>query len=227
MGLLITVAAVDDDPLVLQGLSAWLAPADSGIVVIDLAQSVDALLHGRGRTADVVLLDVWLGDDSRVGDNVRAIAASGPAVVTISTQDITDLIVESIEAGALSYVHKSLDPTEIRAAVRSAASRQKFMTPALAFALRSDQRPARPSLSLQETESLRLYASGLRMTDVARRLGVKPSTAKGYLDRVRAKYDDAGRAARTKLDLRERALEDGILRTSSALGPRAVRRISG
>jgi two-component system, NarL family, nitrate/nitrite response regulator NarL len=223
---MITVAAVDDDPLVLQGLSAWLAPADSGIVVIDLAQSVEELLRGPGREANVVLLDVWLGDDSRVGDNVRAVAAAGPAVVTISTQDVTDLIVESIEAGALSYVHKSLDPTEIRAAVRAAAARHKFMTPALAFALRSDQRPARPSLSLQETESLRLYASGLRMTDVARRLGVKPSTAKGYLDRVRAKYDDAGRAARTKLDLRERALEDGILRGSQALGPRAIRRVS-
>ena len=224
---MITVAAIDDDPLVLQGLPTWLAPADTGIVVIDLVQSVEQLLQGRGREADVVLLDIWLGDDTTVGDNVAAVLAAGPAVVTISTQDVTDLIVESIEAGALSYVHKSLDPSETRAAVRAAAEGQKFMTPALAFALRSDRRPARPSLSLQETESLRLYASGLRMTDVARRLGVKPSTAKGYLDRVRAKYDDAGRAARTKLDLRERALEDGILRPSPPGGPRSVRRMPG
>jgi DNA-binding NarL/FixJ family response regulator len=224
---MITVAAVDDDPLVLQGLPAWLAPADSGFVVIELAQSVEQLLRGRGREADVVLLDIWLGDGSGVGDNVAAVHQAGPAVVTISTQDVTNLIVESIEAGALSYVHKSLDPSETRAAVRAAAAGHKFMTPALAFALRSDQRPTRPSLSLQETESLRLYASGLRMTDVARRLGVKPSTAKGYLDRVRAKYDDAGRAARTKLDLRERALEDGILRQTPPLGPRWVRRMPG
>ena len=224
---MITVAAVDDDPLVLQGLPTWLAAADSGIVVIDLVQSVEQLLRGRGREANVVLLDIWLGDETRVGDNVAAVLAAGPAVVTISTQDVTDLIVESIEAGALSYVHKSLDPSETRAAVRAAAAGHKFMTPALAFALRSDQRPARPSLSLQETESLRLYASGLRMTDVARRLGVKPSTAKGYLDRVRAKYDDAGRAARTKLDLRERALEDGILRPTPPNGPRSVRRMPG
>ncbi|MFI5955118.1 response regulator [Cryptosporangium sp. NPDC051539] len=224
---MITVAAVDDDPLVLQGLPGWLAPSDSELVVIELAQSVEELLGGRGRDADVVLLDVWLGDGSHVGDNVAAVIEAGPAVVTISTQDHTDLIVESIEAGALSYVHKSLDPTETRAAVRAAAARHKFMTPALAFALRSDQRPAKPSLSLQETESLRLYASGLRMTDVARRLGVKPSTAKGYLDRVRAKYDDAGRGARTKLDLRERALEDGILRPTTVLGPRPVRRVTG
>jgi two-component system nitrate/nitrite response regulator NarL len=214
---MITVAAVDDDPLVLQGLPAWLAPADSGFVVIELAQSVEQLLRGRGREAD----------GSGVGDNVAAVHQAGPAVVTISTQDVTNLIVESIEAGALSYVHKSLDPSETRAAVRAAAAGHKFMTPALAFALRSDQRPTRPSLSLQETESLRLYASGLRMTDVARRLGVKPSTAKGYLDRVRAKYDDAGRAARTKLDLRERALEDGILRQTPPLGPRWVRRMPG
>jgi two-component system nitrate/nitrite response regulator NarL len=208
---LITVAAVDDDPLVLHGLSPWLAPPRSGLVVVQLAQSLRQLLRGPGRNASVVLLDVWLGDGSSVGDNVRLIKEAGPAVVTISTQDSTELILESIEAGALSYVGKSPDPREAHAAIRAAAAGQKYMSPALAFAVRADRRSSRPSLSLQETESLRLYASGLRLTDVARRLGVKPSTAKGYLDRVRAKYDEVGREARTKIALRERAVEDGIL----------------
>jgi two-component system nitrate/nitrite response regulator NarL len=51
------------------------------------------------------------------------------------------------------------------------------------------------------------------MVAVARRMNVKPSTAKSYLDRVRDKYDEAGRSARTKLELRERAVEDGIIRS--------------
>ena len=49
-----------------------------------------------------------------------------------------------------------------------------------------------PDLSPRESEALRLYASGLSMTAVARRLEISPHTAKEYLDRVRAKYASGG-----------------------------------
>jgi DNA-binding NarL/FixJ family response regulator len=212
-GGVITVAAVDNDPLVLQGLPNWLVPPGQNLEIVQLAQSVAELLAGRGRHADVVLLDVRLQDGTSVGDNVRAIRAAGPAVVTLSTQNTTELILESIEAGALSYIHKSPDASETRAAIEAAARGQQYTSPALAFAVQADRRPTRPGLSAQETEALRLYASGLKMVAVARRMNVKPSTAKSYLDRVRDKYDEAGRAARTKLELRERAVEDGIIRS--------------
>jgi DNA-binding NarL/FixJ family response regulator len=56
-----------------------------------------------------------------------------------------------------------------------------------------------------------LYASGLPMKSVARRLGVSFDTAKCYVDRVRDKYERTGREARTKIELRQRAEEDGLL----------------
>jgi two-component system nitrate/nitrite response regulator NarL len=49
------------------------------------------------------------------------------------------------------------------------------------------------------------------MASVARRLRIRPGTAKSYVDRVREKYDEAGRPARSKMELRDRAVEDGIL----------------
>ena len=49
------------------------------------------------------------------------------------------------------------------------------------------------------------------MKSVARRLGVSIHTAKGYIDRVRDKYTRAGRETSTKLDLHQRAVEDGLL----------------
>jgi hypothetical protein len=42
----------------------------------------------------------------------------------------------------------------------------------------------------------------------ARHIGVKPGTAKTYLDRVKAKYGDVGRPAYTKLQLAQRLRED-------------------
>lgn len=71
--------------------------------------------------------------------------------------------------------------------------------------------PARPALSAQEERTLVLYVSGLKLVAVARRLGVRYDTAKGYLDRVRDKYAAAGRPARTKTELYRVALQDGRL----------------
>ena len=42
----------------------------------------------------------------------------------------------------------------------------------------------------------------------ARHIGVKPGTAKTYLDRVKAKYRAIGRPAYTKLELAQRIRED-------------------
>jgi predicted DNA-binding protein (UPF0251 family) len=68
-----------------------------------------------------------------------------------------------------------------------------------------------PNLSIQELSALRLYASGLKLDSVARRMNVSPATAKEYLDRVRAKYRQAHRAVHTKSDMRRVAVEDGFL----------------
>ena len=45
----------------------------------------------------------------------------------------------------------------------------------------------------------------------AQQLGIAHSTAREYLDRIRAKYVEVGRPAPTKVDLLRRAVEDGIL----------------
>ena len=58
-----------------------------------------------------------------------------------------------------------------------------------------------PDLSPRELDALRLYASGLKLSAVAHRMGISPHTAKEYLDRVRAKYAQVGRPARTRTEL--------------------------
>lgn len=69
--------------------------------------------------------------------------------------------------------------------------------------------PLRPRLSEREKSVLIAYTSGMTLDAVARRVGVRPSTAKTYLERVKAKYREIGRPAYTKTELRQRAREDG------------------
>ena len=69
----------------------------------------------------------------------------------------------------------------------------------------------KPDLSPRELDALRLYASGLTLNSVARRMGISPHTAKEYIDRVRAKYSAVGRHARTRTELYAAATHDGLL----------------
>jgi tetratricopeptide (TPR) repeat protein len=66
----------------------------------------------------------------------------------------------------------------------------------------------RVRLSVREHALLTAYVSGMTLEEAARHIGVRPTTAKTYLRRVRAKYEAIGRPANTKVDLARRVWED-------------------
>jgi two-component system, NarL family, nitrate/nitrite response regulator NarL len=207
----IEVAAVDDHPIILDGVAAWVSDPDSGIEVVAVSATVDGLLAGPGRQAQVVLLDLDLGDGSSPEANVAAIRAAGPAVLVLSASDRPPMVRGAIRAGALGYVLKSEETARVRAAIRAVAAGRDWVSPRLAYIFVTDDAPDRPVLSPQETRALQLYATGMPMKSVARRMRISEETAKQYVGRVREKYAKAGRAAPTKLELYHRAVEDGHL----------------
>lgn len=78
-----------------------------------------------------------------------------------------------------------------------------------AYAAR-DKRPGQPRLAPQEVRLLVAYGSGLTLGAAARRVGIRPTTAKSYLERIKRKYRSVGRPTYTKLDLASRIREDGL-----------------
>ena len=211
----IDVAAVDDHPIILDSIAGWVSGPDGGtyhhIRVIATAATVDGLLAGPGRHARVVLLDLDLGDGTTAARNVAAIRAAGPAVLVLSASDKPVSVRDAIRAGALGYVLKNEETSEVRAAIKAVAAGKDWISPRLAYIFATDDAPDRPVLSAQETRALQLYATGMPMKSVARRMCISEETAKQYVGRVREKYARAGRAAPTKLDLYYRAVEDGHL----------------
>jgi DNA-binding NarL/FixJ family response regulator len=185
--------------------------AERGIRVVGTAATVDALLGGPGRGAHVVLLDLDLGDGTTVQRNVAAILAAGPAVLVLAASDKPVSVRAAMRAGALGYVLKNEETAQVRAAIKAVAAGEGWISPRLAYIFATDDAPDRPELSPQETRALRLYATGMPMKSVARRMAISEETAKQYVGRVREKYARAGRAAPTKLDLYYRAVEDGHL----------------
>jgi two-component system nitrate/nitrite response regulator NarL len=207
----VDVAVVDDHPIILESAAGWIAADQSDIRLAATAATVAALLAGPGRRADVVLLDLDLGDGTAVGDNVAAIRAAGPAVLVLSASDRPAAVRAAMRAGARGYVLKSEPSARIRAAIREVAAGRDWISPRLAYIFATDDTPDLPALSHQERRTLQLYATGMALKTVARKMAISEDTAKQYLGRVREKYASAGRAAPTKLELYYRAVEDGYL----------------
>jgi DNA-binding SARP family transcriptional activator/tetratricopeptide (TPR) repeat protein len=63
-------------------------------------------------------------------------------------------------------------------------------------------------LSVREHALLTAYVSGMTLEEAARHVGIRPTTAKTYLRRVRAKYQAIGRPANTKVELARRVWEE-------------------
>jgi DNA-binding NarL/FixJ family response regulator len=207
----IDIAAVDDHPIILDSIAGWVMAAEGDIRVVGTAATVGDLLAGPGRHAHVVLLDLDLGDGTTVERNVAAILAAGPAVLVLSTSDKPVAVRAAMRAGALGYALKNEQTPRIRAAIREIAAGRDWISPRLAYIFATDDAADSPPLSLQEKRALQLYATGMPMKSVARKMAISDETVKQYLGRVRDKYARAGRAAPTKLELYYRAVEDGHL----------------
>lgn len=209
----IKVAAVDDHPIIRSSFPFWISTVDAKgeIRVIATVPTVAELLAGPGRQADVVLLDLDLGDGSAPEDNVTAIRTAGPAVLILSASGRPPAVRAAIRAGALGYALKTEEANQVHAAIREVAAGRDWVSPRLAFLLATDDEVDRPTLSNQELRALQLYATGIPMKLVARKMSIGEESVKQYLSRVRQKYSVAGRAAPSKLELYYRAVEDGHL----------------
>ncbi|WP_345751226.1 response regulator transcription factor [Microbacterium rhizophilus] len=210
------VALIDDHESVRLGLVAALER--DGEEVVFAGASVAEYRAWRRQAgappADVVLLDLTLGDGTTVTENVVALAGES-AVIIHSVADRPAAVREALAAGAVGVVSKASPLDDVLGAVRTAARGEPLNNVEWASAVEGDRAFADAQLSAREREVLRLYAAGLPLKIVADRLGVAYSTAKENITRVRMKYIEVGRPAPTKVDLLRRAMEDGIVDDSA------------
>ncbi|MCP4892196.1 MAG: response regulator transcription factor [Actinomycetales bacterium] len=206
----VSVAVIDDHELVRQGLASLLAGtvvAGRQVEVVYAGGSVQAGVDAR---PDIGLLDVDLGPGSApVDEAVGQLLEAGSRVLMISAYDDARSIKAGLGAGALGFVPKRVSLDALVEALSTVYTNELYLSVDLASILAAAVDT--PDLSRRESEALKLYASGLSMSAVARRLEISPHTAKEYLDRVRAKYAALGREARTRTELYAAAQSDGLL----------------
>jgi DNA-binding NarL/FixJ family response regulator len=211
----VTIAIVEDIDVVTAGVRAWVAAdPDQRIVVVDAANSVDAILAGPGRTADVIVLDLELGHDM-VTDRVGELGQAGHRVVVFSVH-VRPVIVQAVmEAGACAFLDKHTESDRFVETIVAAARDEPVVTPSMAGGLLGW-----PRLSDREREALLYLFQGMSYASIARRM-TKPAspgetisayTVKDYIGRARAKYACRGRPCASNFALLARCIEDGLIR---------------
>lgn len=201
------VAILDGQPLARAGLTA-LCRSSGFLSVVYSGTDLGAVRQFAPRPR-VIVVDINLGDRPLSVRSARELVSRGSALVAIGAHGHDPVTRRALAAGALGYLSRQDEPEDFLEAIGSALEGQRWVSPQLRKLLGNSDGP--PNLSEKEILALQLYAGGLKMEAVARRMQVAPSTAKEYIDRVRAKYATAGRPAPTKVDLYHVAKQDGFI----------------
>jgi DNA-binding NarL/FixJ family response regulator len=207
----IRLALVDDHRMLLGALTEWIRNAAPDISMVAAVPTWPELITHPEFPVDVVLLDLDLKDNIPVSLKINTLKTTGVNVVVMSTYSEPNVVREALAAGALGYLVKSEDADMIVEAIRAAALGESFISAELDLALNSGEIGGAPKLSAQERRVMALYGAGEPVKSVAVGLSISEETAKSYLKRIREKYRIAGFDVGTKVALRKRAIEDGIL----------------
>lgn len=202
---------VEDHPLLRDALAMRLCGVfPDAEIVYSGGVLADALECAAGRSIDCAILDLDLGDGRSPVLNTSDLVEAAIPVLIVSALADPATVRAALQVGALGFVSKQASSEEFEDALRATVEGQPFTSPDVAAVLCTDHTISVP-LSERERTAMILYASGMKIESVARRMNVKPTTAGEYIKRVREKYLRAGTPLPTKTDMYRRAQYEGLV----------------
>ncbi|WP_155956423.1 response regulator transcription factor [Rhizobium sp. CF080] len=191
----IKIAVVDDHPLFREGVTRSFGEIEDFEMVAEGGSREDALRIVRELCPDVMLMDI-----SMPGNGLEAIAEAldhcpDLKIVMLTVSETSEDIATALKLGAKGYVLKGVGSRGLADVVRTVASGESYVSPALSArmiaGLSAPDASARPDpmseLTGREQEVLRLVASGLSNKRVARELDLHEKTVKHHMTRILSK----------------------------------------
>lgn len=202
------ILIVDDHAIVRAGLRRLLRGLFDG-EILEAATGRDALGLARGRSLDLVLLDMNLPElgGLELLSRLSTVAPDLPVLV-LSMHAEPLYVTRAMQAGARGYVSKNIAPDELVVAIRQVASGGRYVESELAQALVLNPAPsidALEQLTPRDIEIIRLLARGRSLSEIADALGLGYKTIANTCTRIKVKLG-VNRTA----DLVRLALDAGI-----------------
>lgn len=207
------VAIVEDRDEIREGLG-MLIDASPGYRCVGRWASVEAALSGlQGADPDVLLLDIQLPGMSGI-EAIPILRQRFPGleILMLSVYDDDDRIFRALCAGASGYLLKKTPPTELLAALRSAADGGSPMSPGVARRVVRLFRRFRPEgradydLTPHERRVLRMLVDGHNYRSAASELGVSVNTVAFHVKGIYRKLE-----VHSKTEAVSKALRAGLV----------------
>ena len=206
---MIRVLIADDHGVVREGLSRLLATAD-GIEVLPTARDGEqAVAIAAEHRPDVVLMDLSMPNVNGT-EATRRIVAANPDVQVVILTSFSDReqILGALGAGAVGYLLKDAEPSELIDGVRAAARGESPLDPKAAREVLTSRETSAPAedLTAREREVLTLLAEGMPNKRISMRLGISEKTVKAHVTSI---FNRIGVSDRTQAALWAR--DNGIV----------------
>ena len=209
---IIKVMIVDDHMLVRDGINLLLSTFDD-IQVISVAESGDkALRLCKQEQPDVILMDLVMPNQDGP-ETIKLIMKHFPEIKVIALTSFVeeDLVVRSIQAGAIGYLLKNVSAEKLADAIHAATLGQSTIeSMAAQILLQASQKPTQvgDNLTERERQVLALIAEGMTNKEIAQQLSLSYGTVRVYVSHVLAKLGVGNRTEAARL-----ALENYLVNT--------------
>jgi len=193
---MINIALIDDHPLAINGIGAWLC-ATGRFAIVGTAgtlASARALMEQFENLPEIVILDVSLGNEDGLSFipqleqicNKRKTAM--PGILVCSMYEDPFLIQRAFDAGAKAYIAKSADAGEFITAIDAILDGKTYLNPK--YQIKTDKYGA---LSKRENEIAALVKQALTTQQIAKRLGISVRTVENNLAHIYVKTGTSSR----------------------------------
>ncbi|MFF2156866.1 response regulator [Paenibacillus chitinolyticus] len=195
----IKVMVVDDHDMVRVGLRTYIM-LDEELSVVEEASNGEEALRKLGaldaeRIPDVILMDLTMPVMNGI-EATREITQRFPSIKIIMLTSFLeeDKVVQAVEAGAISYVLKTISSEQLAHAVKGAAAGMPVLNPEVSLALtrglrqRSSQTEDE-GLTAREREVLSLISDGKSNKEIAEALHISIKTVKTHVSNLLMKCE--------------------------------------
>lgn len=206
----IRIFIADDHAIVRKGVRSLLSLEEDMEVVGEATNGREAVRGVGELNPDVILMDLLMPEVDGI-QAIQQIIAKQPSakVLVLTSFDTDDKIFPAIKMGALGYLLKDSDPSELATAIRQVNAGQCSLHPVIArkvlqeLNLSPKQPTSAQSLTEREVEVLRMVARGKSNRQIAEELFISPGTVRTHLSSILGKLHLASRTQATLYALKE------------------------
>ena len=185
---LIHILAVDDHPLLRNGVVGLVADQPDMKLVAEASNGIEAIQQFRIHHPDVTLMDLQMPEMNGI-DAIIAIRGEFPEarIIVLTTYAGDVQVLRALKAGARAYLLKNLLHKELLETIRSVHAGRKAVSPEISYQIA--EHATDDALTPAEISVLRLIAEGNANKQIADQLSLSEDTVKGRVKSILAKLD--------------------------------------